>query len=74
MPDEDNVTRANVLKLLAASELAGNSANSNSVQRAGEYLRQAAEYTPYDASVYAPQTLPHIADRNRFEEALPFLQ
>jgi tetratricopeptide (TPR) repeat protein len=74
VPEEDNVTRANVLKLLAASELAGRSANSNRVQRAGKHLRQAAEYTPYDASVYTLQALLHIADKNRFEKALPFLK
>ncbi|MFT6899626.1 MAG: tetratricopeptide (TPR) repeat protein [Paraglaciecola sp.] len=73
VPDEDNVTRANVLKLLAASELAGRSANSNRVQRAGNYLRQAAEYTPFDASVYTLQALLHIADKHRFDMALPFL-
>jgi SH3-like domain-containing protein len=73
IPEEDNVTRASVFKLLAASELAGNDTHALGFYRANEYLKQAAEYTPYDASVYSQQALLTIAKSNEFTLALSLL-
>jgi SH3-like domain-containing protein len=73
VPEEDNVTRASVFKLLAASELAGNQANTSGFNRAKDYLKQAATYTPYDASVYSQEALLTMAKRNEFATALDLI-
>ncbi len=73
VPEEDNVTRASVLKLLAASELAGTESNEFGMIRANKILEQALEYTPYDASVYSQQAMLHIVKSNTFREGLDLL-
>ena len=74
VPEEDNVTRSGVLKLMAASELAGSSARDRSVNVASDYLDQAEQYTPYDASVYSLRALLNMASAQRFAAALEDLQ
>lgn len=74
VPEEDNVTRASIFKLLAASELAGNGANTFGFNRANDYLKQAAEYTPYDASIFSQQALLHMAKPHETATVLSLLQ